>query len=162
MNVTTLTLFAADLARYSRATAGLGPLEVAAFLDDWYRHIVRVVRAHGGRIVKFMGDGCLATFGADACAAAIDAAIALGPAVDDLRARHRLDVELGVNIHLAEVAEGEVGPDDDRRYDVLGSALNDLFRMGGGAGIRISEPVHRNVPAMQARFAPSAGAFKLV
>ncbi len=135
---TTLVLFTADLAGYARATAHLAPLEVAAFLDGWYRSIEEILGRHGGRLVKFMGDGCLATFPAGACAAAVDAAAALQ------QLDHRLGVEVGVKIHLGVVAEGEVGA--DRRYDVFGSAVNDLFRMGGAGQVLISEPVYRGLP----------------
>ncbi|MBI3183051.1 MAG: hypothetical protein HYZ28_13015 [Myxococcales bacterium] len=76
----------------------------------------------------------------------MDAAAELQRATSEVRAKHRLKVELGANLHLAVVAEGEFGPDDDRRYDVLGSGVNHLFLMGGGAGIRISEPVYRQLP----------------
>jgi adenylate cyclase len=133
-----LVLFTADLAGYARATAHMAPLDVAACLDGWYRSIDAVIGAHGGRVVKYMGDGCLATFPPDACSAAIDAATEL--------LEHRsdgLDFRVGVRIHLGIVAEGEVGP--DRRYDIFGSAVNDLFRMGGAGSVLISEPVYHRL-----------------
>jgi adenylate cyclase len=135
-------LFTADLAGYTRATAGLEPLAVAAFLDGWYRSIEDILGRYGGRVVKYMGDACLATFPADASAAAVDAAIELQ------RIDHRADggfaVGVGVRIHLGAVAEGEVGP--DRRYDVFGSAVNHLFRMGGAGTVLISEEIYRRLP----------------
>ena len=141
-----LVLLAADLAGYARATANFDALAVAAFLDDWCRQCAVAVRNHGGRVVKYMGDGCLAVYGGDDSVNAIDTAMELQRAVDDLRARHRLKVEVGANVHLATVAEGDLGPDDDRRYDVIGSGVNHVFLMGGGPGIRISEPVFRQLP----------------
>jgi len=143
---TKLVLFSADLAGYARATTNLGALAVAAFLDDWYRRCAAAVGLHGGRIVKFMGDGCLAIFPVDKCVDAVDTAAELRGATDGLRATHRVKVDVGAKVHLAIVAEGDFGPDDDRRYDVLGSGVNHLFLMGGGAGIRISEPVYRQLP----------------
>jgi class 3 adenylate cyclase len=137
-----LALCTADLAGYARATADLEPLAVAAFLDGWYRTLEDVLGARGGRVVKYMGDGCLAVFPPDACAAAVDAALELvrrGPRTAGGRA-----VEVGVRIHLGVVAEGEVGP--DRRYDIFGSAVNDLFRMGGAGAVLISEPVYQALP----------------
>ncbi|MBN1611260.1 MAG: hypothetical protein JW940_31800 [Polyangiaceae bacterium] len=70
----------------------------------------------------------------------------LQKAVDDLNWKHGLKVEVGTNVHLGTVAEGDFGPDDDQHHDVVGSAVNHLFLMGGGAGIRISEPVYRRLP----------------
>jgi adenylate cyclase len=143
---TELVLFTADLAGYARATAHLEALEVAAFLDGWYRSIEPILGRHGGRVVKYMGDGCLATFPADGCVAAIDAAAEL------LQIEPRVagvPVQAGVRIHLGVVAEGEVGA--DRRYDVFGSAVNHLFRMGGAGQVLISEPVYRRLPGERRR-----------
>ena len=136
---TELVLFTADLAGYARATADMAPLDVAACLEGWYRSTDAVIGAHGGRVVKYMGDGCLATFPPEACLAAVEAATGL--------LEHRsagLDLRVGVRIHLGVVAEGEVGA--DRRYDIFGSAVNDLFRMGGAGSVLISEPVYQRLP----------------
>jgi adenylate cyclase len=146
IRVTKLVLLSVDLAGYARATANLDALAVAEFLDDWYRRCAETIRGHGGRIIKYIGDGCLATFPEDKCVSAIDAATQLQAAITDVRSKHRLKVEIGANVHLAVVAEGDFGPDDDRRYDVLGSGVNHLFLMGGGAGIRVSEPAYRQLP----------------
>jgi adenylate cyclase len=138
---TKLVLFTADLAGYARATAHMEALAVAEFLDGWYRSIDAIAGKHGGRVVKYMGDGFLGTFPADSCVAAVDAALEL------LELDHRaagLKVEVGVKIHLGVVAEGEVGA--DRRYDIFGSAVNHLFRMGGAGLVLISEPVYRQLP----------------
>ena len=143
---TKLVLVSADLAGYVRATANLNALAVAAILDDWYRQCATTIRERAGRIVKYIGDACLATFPDGKCADALDAVAALQRALGEVRSKHRLKLELGANVHLAVVAEGDFGPDDDRRYDVLGSGVNHLFLMGGGAGIRISEPVYRQLP----------------
>jgi class 3 adenylate cyclase len=143
---TKLVLLSADLAGYARATAHLDALAVAAFLDDWYRQCATAIRGHGGQLVKYIGDGCLATFPDDKCGDAIDTATELERSIDVLKAKHRLKVDVGANVHLAVVAEGKFGPDDDPRYDVLGSGVNHLFLMGGGAGIRVSEPVYRQLP----------------
>ncbi len=141
-----LVLFVADLAGYTRATAALEARAVAAFLDEWYAQCAAVVRTRGGRLVKYMGDACFATFPEDRCADAVDAAMELAATIAPLRSRHCIAVEMGANVHMAVVAEGDFGPADDRRYDVLGSGVNHLFLMGGGAGIRISEPVYRQLP----------------
>jgi adenylate cyclase len=158
---TELVLFTADLAGYARATAPMGALDVAAFLDGWYHSIEAILGGRGGRVVKYMGDGCLATFPAGACTAAVDAAIELQRL--DHRTAAGLAVDAGVKIHLGIVAEGEVGA--DRRYDIFGSAVNDLFRMGGAGKVLISEPVYRRLPedrraAWQAQ--PSSATYALV
>ena len=139
-----LVLLSADLAGYSRACAHRGALEIGAFLDAWYRECARVIRERGGRVVKFIGDAVLAVWSEDRVIDAVDAATALADALRGVCGDWR--VALGANVHLAIVAEGEYGPPDDRRYDVIGSGVNHLFLMGGGNGVRISEPVFRQLP----------------
>jgi adenylate cyclase len=143
---TKLCLLSADLAGFARACTSLDALSIAQFLDRWYRQAAPIITARGGRIVKWMGDGVLAVFPEAAVLAAVDAATALRAALGELRTETSWRVDLGANVHLAIVAEGEFGPDDDRRYDVFGSGVNHLFLMGGGPGIRISEPVYRQLP----------------
>jgi len=140
-----LVLFSADLAGYTRACAHHDALAIARFLDPWYRECARAITARGGRVVKYLGDAVLAVFPEDRATDAIEVASALAGALREHR-DPAWRVELGANIHLAVVAEGEYGPDGDRRYDVLGSGVNHLFLMGGGAGVRISEPVFRQLP----------------
>jgi adenylate cyclase len=145
MQETKLVLLAADLAGFARACTSKGALEIATFLDAWYRQCAPIITSRGGRVVKFMGDGVLAVFPEEAVLAAVDAATALRAAISDAR-DSSWRVDLGSNVHMAIVAEGMFGPDNDRRYDVFGSGVNHLFLMGGGPGIRISEPVYRQLP----------------
>ncbi|TMQ08894.1 MAG: adenylate/guanylate cyclase domain-containing protein [Deltaproteobacteria bacterium] len=140
-----LVLFTADLAGYARATAHMPPLEVAELLEGWYRELDAVIGRRGGRVVKYMGDGCLATFPTDRCLAAAEAATQLL----DHRSATGLEIRVGVRIHLGIVAEGEVEVGADRRYDVFGSAVNDLFRMGGARSVLIIEPVYHRLPEDQ-------------
>jgi class 3 adenylate cyclase len=143
---TKLVLVVADLAGYARAISNLEALGVAALLDDWYRRTSRIVRAHGGRVVKWIGDACLATFPDEKSCDAVDAVLELERALAPFASEHRVKLELGASVHVAVVAEGEFGPEDDPRYDVLGSGVNHLFTMGRGSGIHISEPVYRRLP----------------
>jgi adenylate cyclase len=137
---TEMVLFTADLAGYARASAQLPPLQVAAALADWYRSLEAVIGARGGRIVKFMGDACLATFPAEASSAAVEAATELV----ELPPVAGLNVRVGVRVHAGVVAEGEVGA--DHRYDIFGSAVNDLFLMGRAGSLLISEPIFHRLP----------------
>lgn len=140
MQETKLVLVSVDLAGYARATASLDALSIAAFLDGWYAACAAAFRPKGGRIIKFMGDGCLAVFPEDRTVDAVDA-------IEELaKTPLRLPLKLGANVHIAIVAAGDIGPEGDRRFDVLGSGVNHLFLMGGASGIRISEPVYRQLP----------------
>jgi len=140
-----LVLFMADLAGFARATAAMDALGVADFLADWYARCGNAVTSHGGDIVKFMGDACFATFPEDGAARAIDAAVALRGESCELAKARSVRVDLGANVHLAVVAAGELDIAGQKHRDVFGSAVNHLFRMGAGPGVRISEPVYRQL-----------------
>lgn len=146
MKETKLCLLSADLAGFARACANQDALSIAQFLDGWYRRCAPIITSRGGRIVKFMGDAVLAVFPEDATLAAVDCASVLREQCVEQRAQSHWRIDLGANVHLAIVAEGDFGPDGDKRYDVFGSGVNHLFLMGGGPGIRISEPVYRQLP----------------
>ncbi len=63
-----------------------------------------------------------------------------------LGTEHGVALDVGANIHLSVVVEGELGTGASRRYDILGAGVIHVFRMGAGPGIRISEPVYRQLP----------------
>ena len=132
-----------DLTRFFLQSQRVSDLVLADTLDAFYECVAAHVEKSGGRVVKFMGDACFAVFPEDRTVDAVDAVLALEREASGPRG---LGLSLGANVHLAIVAEGELGPDDDRRYDVIGSGVNHLFRMGGGSGVRISEPVYRSLP----------------
>jgi class 3 adenylate cyclase len=134
-----LVLVLVDLARFTQAVAGRSLQELTALVDAFYRHAGTVIPRHGGRVVKFIGDGCFAVFEVDDALAALDA-------VEELRGRvNEMQLDLGANVHMSTVAEAELGLDG--AYDVLGMGVVHTFRMGGGPGTRISERVYRKLPA---------------
>jgi class 3 adenylate cyclase len=136
-----------DLTGYTRLTRERSHLEVARLLDDYYGACGKVIAAGGGRVVKLMGDACLAVFPEERAPDAVAAAVALIEEVRAIAGAHRARMESGANLHLATVAAGEIGPEGARRFDVIGEGVNHTFLMGGGAGVRISEPVYRRLPS---------------
>lgn len=134
-----LVLVLVDLARFTEAIAGQSLRELTELVDTFYRLAGTVIPHHGGRIVKFVGDGCLAVFEADDAVAALDAVAELRSEVGEIH------LDLGANVHLSTVAEAEIGLDG--AYEVLGMGVVHTFRMGGGPGTRISERVYRKLPS---------------
>ena len=57
-----------------------------------------------------------------------------------------IDLDVGANIHLSVVVEGEFGRGASRSHDIIGPGVIHTFRMGAGPGVRISEPVYRKQP----------------
>lgn len=136
-------LVAIDLAGFTRAMTELDALNVATFLDDYYSLTAAAVTRFDGRVVKLMGDGVFAVFPEEETSRAVECVLELSAAQAKLPAAKRHGTVLGANVHLATIAEGEFRADG--KYDVVGAGVNYLFRMGGGGGVRISEPVYRKL-----------------
>jgi class 3 adenylate cyclase len=135
---------AIDLAGFTRAMTELDALNVATFLDAYYSLTGEAITRFGGRVVKLMGDGVFAAFAEEDAARAVDCVLELAERQAKLPAAKRHGTILGANVHLATIAEGEFTVDG--KYDIVGVGVNHLFRMGGGGGVRISEPVYRQLP----------------
>ena len=140
-----------DLAGFTRAVGGLGAMELAQLVDDFYVVADAAVVEHGGRVVKFVGDGCLALFADDHVEGALGCIDAVASGLPALTRAHGVALELGANVHRSVVVEGEFGGGSSRGFDVIGPGIIHAYRMGSGAGIRISEPVYRQVPNEQRR-----------
>src|SRR5262245_30702179 len=141
----TLVMMLADLAGFTRVVAGFDAIEIARIVDDFYTLAAERVGANRGRVVKYSGDNCLATFDAGAGRDAVACAQALRADVQALGERIGVALDAGINIHRATVVVGEFGPAGASQYDLIGAGVIHLFRMGSGAGIRVSEPVYRQL-----------------
>jgi class 3 adenylate cyclase len=139
-----LVMLVVDLAGSTRLVARFDSVELAELINTFYAMCGAAVKEHGGRIVKFIGDGCLAVFPESEGVAAIDASIEINQRLDVIRKDWKIDAEIGVNVHQSVVAEGDFEPDG--QYDITGTGVFYTFRMGGGPGMRISEPIYRQLP----------------
>ncbi|MEM7243871.1 MAG: adenylate/guanylate cyclase domain-containing protein [Acidobacteriota bacterium] len=142
-----LVIVFADLAGYARGFRDHSDEEMARFLDRYYHACFELFEARGGRVVKLIGDSCLVVFPERDGSAAAEALIELERRVSSLADEHDLDVILGANVHCGSVMEGLYGPTDRARYDIIGSAVNHAALMGRGPGLRLSEPVYRQLPS---------------
>jgi len=139
-------LVLADLAGYAAAFTTHDDDAMAAFTQAYYQVCVDVLEDAGGRVVKFVGDGCLCVFPSDAGVVAVNAVRTLADRVAELARERGVAVEMGANLHLGEVMEGLFGPPDHARYDVIGAAMNVTARMGGGGTLRISRALRDALP----------------
>ncbi len=108
--------------------------EVVRVLTAFHARIIPVVRANGGVIDKFLGDGVMATFGGTESSgtSAADALRALEQILHEAKAWESALPELGVSERLtvnAAVASGPIvfatlGGGDRLEYTVIGEAVN--------------------------------------
>lgn len=135
-----------DVMRFTHITEQIDDqTRIVVFLDGYYSLCSRQVTAHGGEIIKYMGDSCVALFDDTASNAAIEAVRAIRDEFADYcRNQSVTPTELRVAIHTGEVIVGGYGPEEYK--DVLGRTANILFSMNG-PGITITEQVYRSLPS---------------
>lgn len=114
--------------------------DVLWYLNSWFETIGEVVEAHGGEILKFMGDAVLAIFPttveqdrAGACRMALAAAEELSRRTDtansERRSRGEAPITHGLAVHMGEVAYGNVGASRRLDFTVIGPAVNRACRL---------------------------------
>ena len=142
-----LVILVADLAGYAVAFRTRSDAEMVHLLDRYYHAAEEVIAERGGRIIKFIGDSVLAVFAETDAPQAVVAAVMLESAVAAVSRRLGFSLSVGVNVHMGNVIEAELGSGESRRPDVFGRTVNQAFLLGRGPGIRISEPVYRKLPS---------------
>jgi adenylate cyclase len=128
-----------DLRGFTALADALAGRDLIALLDDCFECMVRPVTAHGGEILKFMGDGLLAIFRiedrprAETCAAALAAASEALALMESLaaarRAQSRPTPPLDIALHVGHVNYGNVGADARLDFTVIGPAVNEASRI---------------------------------
>jgi class 3 adenylate cyclase len=142
-----LVILVADLTGYTRLSRSNSDEVMAQFLDRFYCIAEDAITAGQGRIVKFMGDAVLAIFPVESAVSAVAAAVTLQVQAEGLASASGFDMKLGANLHVGSAVVAELGKGSSRRTDVVGRAVNQTFLLGNGGGIRLSEPMYRQLPS---------------
>jgi len=132
-------LFYADLRGFTHLADVMSGKDLVSMLDDYFDCMARPVVSRGGEILKFMGDGLLATFGiggtsrAEACRLALDAANEALATVATLNAARAAAgtpfAGLDLALHIGELLYGNVGTDARLDFTVIGPAVNEASRI---------------------------------
>jgi adenylate cyclase len=129
-----------DLRGFTERSSRTPPKDMIAILNDVFECQVPAIEAHGGEVLKFIGDGLLAIFpiteessAAARTAAALDASTAAFAALDALNARTGADLRLGLALHVGDVAYGNIGGASRLDFTAIGSAVNLAARLEGVA-----------------------------
>lgn len=141
-------LWYCDLRGFTGLSDRLAPPDLIALLNGYFEIIGGAVEAHGGEVLKFIGDAALAIFpfhadGNDAQngSAAAACAVALAAArqvVRDMAARNAERsawgepvLRCGIALHLGEVLYGNIGAPTRLDFTVIGQAVNLVTRIEG-------------------------------
>jgi adenylate cyclase len=119
-------------------------------LDDIFETLTAALRPHGAQVLKFLGDGMLASFAFvdatrdETCGRALDAAAEAMHGLDRLNAdRAKMGKPIAtvdLALHLGEVLYGNVGAVDRLDFTVIGPAVNEVARIE-----TLCEPLGRKV-----------------
>lgn len=78
-------------------------------VGKFYDVVIESVRATGGQVVKYLGDGALAVFSDDAAANAINAAVRIQEQLEELRQKNTFQVQCSIGITTGTPVEFLVG-----------------------------------------------------
>ena len=128
------TVFVTDMRDFHALSEQLGPIELGVVLGSYYEHIAGAVERHGGRVVKFVGDGVLAMYAGPGHRDKGLATLRDLAAAKDGWLADNAKVQLPVMDYAAGVATGpilcgELGTDRVRFYDVIGAPVNRAFSL---------------------------------
>lgn len=118
-----------DLSTFARDAERHEDARVADVLDRYYQALGDAARAAGGRLVKTIGDGALLVFPPERADDAVSALLRLRDDVCALLAKEGWTSWLVVKLHAGDVVAGAFGPREERRYDIVGGAVNICARL---------------------------------
>jgi adenylate cyclase len=134
-------IWVSDLRGFTDLSERLPGGDLVGFLNDYFGAITEAVVAHGGEVLKFIGDAVLAIFplakDGDHAAArrALAAAVQVGAAIETLNAARAASgqplIRYGLGLHAGEVLYGNIGGSDRLDFTVIGQAVNVASRIEG-------------------------------
>ena len=128
-----LTVMFCDMRNFTQVSERLSPEDVRGLVNRFFSSMTAAIRAHRGTLDKYIGDAIMAFWGAplsgtDHALHAVQAALAMAQRLnalnDDLRARGRPQIGVGIGLNTGLVCVGDMGSDMRRSYTVMGDAVN--------------------------------------
>ncbi len=135
-------LWFSDLRDFTGLNERMAAPDLIELLNNYLQLVGDALNAHGGEILKFIGDGVMAYFPAeDALFLPMVTANALAAArhlidnveaANDARAAGGHDpVRFGVGLHVGPVTFGNIGTEDRLDFTIIGPAVNRAARLEG-------------------------------
>ncbi len=139
-----------DLTRYTQHTRDSADADVAQTMEDYYQQVSTLIRARGGRVVKFMGDAALIVFPEELADEGVRALLDLKRDIEAWLDEIGWDSRLVVRVHFGSCIAGPYG--DERRFDVIGGAVNTTARLPSGSYALSTQAFRRLAPETRKRF----------
>jgi adenylate cyclase len=133
-------LWCSDLRDFTALSESLPRDAVIALLNAHFERLAAPIKAFGGEVLKFMGDGLLAIFPTEAAGASLACDRALKAARGaragmaalngERKAIGESPLEFGLALHLGDVMYGNIGAPDRLDFTVIGPTVNLASRLG--------------------------------
>jgi class 3 adenylate cyclase/tetratricopeptide (TPR) repeat protein len=133
-----VTVLFTDVSGFTAMSERLDPEDVHGIMDRMFEVILAAVHRHEGTVNQFLGDGCMALFGAPiahedhahrALRAALEIQRNLGPLRADVARAHGVELRLRVGINTGPVVVGAIGRDLRMDYTAVGDTTNLAARL---------------------------------
>jgi adenylate cyclase len=133
-------LWCSDLRGFTALSESLPRDRVIALLNAHFERLAAPIKAFGGEVLKFMGDGLLAIFPTEAAGAtrACDRALkaargaraGMAALNGERKATGESPLDFGLALHLGDVMYGNIGAPDRLDFTVIGPTVNLASRLG--------------------------------
>jgi class 3 adenylate cyclase len=133
-------ILATDMRGFTSLSDRLPAERVVEIVNAWFERQVGAVHAHGGEVLKFIGDGMLAIFPiVDVELARMAARDALGAARDAIKAAAAMNADPAfadaaplravAALHAGEIFLGNIGAPDRLDFTAIGPSVNVVSRL---------------------------------
>ncbi|MCR4705477.1 MAG: hypothetical protein K5641_05375, partial [Lachnospiraceae bacterium] len=128
-----LTIMMSDLRGFTALSERLSPADLLTMLNHYLGEMTRIIQAHRGTIIEFIGDGIMAIFGApqyfeDNAAEAVAAAVEMQREMDNINAWNEDNgfpyLKMGIGLNHGDVIVGNIGSEMRTKYGVAGKEVN--------------------------------------
>ncbi len=135
------TVLFTDIRSFTAMSAGIASQTVLQWLNEYFTEMDNIIRAHGGLLNKFIGDGLLVVYGVplsrglkEDTIEAVKTAFAMLHRMEELNLKRDPnapfpDVHIGVGIHTGPLTCGNVGSATRLEYSVIGETVNLASRL---------------------------------
>jgi adenylate cyclase len=133
-----VTVLFADLESYSPIAVSTAPSELIGVLNQYLLLLVEHIKANGGTVDKFLGDGVMALYNTplpleDHALRAVRTALDMRAALEEFHTTLDPQFRLGINIgiHTGPAIVGNIGTPDLMDYTAIGDTVNLASRLQG-------------------------------
>ena len=121
----------------------LSPEQTVRLLNRYFAHIIRIIKARGGVVVDFVGDGILVLFDpiesdmAAMTTAAVSCAFEMQRRLVDVNREMIADglpsITIGIGLNVGPAIVGNIGSKDRAKFGIVGAEVNLTQRIQGEA-----------------------------